>query len=142
MHRFVGLALVALVGMSPAMAQPALSQDLAITDYAKASYSGVDTPTTKVLKTETEFRTFMATTSLPPPIQPRIDFATHDVLVAAMGTKPSSGYDIEIVKVTLMTGGFTGGHAFVEVRETAPSGMALTVLTTPIHIVTVPKGAT
>lgn len=143
MHRFVGLALVAgaLVGVSPAMAQPALSQDLTITDYAKASHSGVDTATTQVLKTEAEFRAFMATTSLPAPIQPRIDFGTHDVLVAAMGTKPSSGYDIQIEKVTLMTGGFTGGHAFVQVRETAPSGIALTVLTTPIHIVSVPKGA-
>jgi hypothetical protein len=141
MSRFVGWALVAsMLGAVPALAQP-MSQDLTIDDYAHEAHSGLSSPATLVLETETEFRTFMATTSLPPPIQPRIDFGTEDVLVAAMGTKPTSGYSIEIVKATLMTGGFTGGHCFVEVRETAPTGMALMVLTSPIHIVVVPKGA-
>lgn len=142
MHRFVRLALVAsLLGAAPAIAQP-FSQDLAIDSYAQEQHSGLSSPATLVLKTDAEFRAFMATTSLPTPIQPRIDFGTQDVLVAAMGTKPTSGYSIEIVRATLMTGGFTGGHCFVEVRELAPSGgMTLMVLTSPIHIVAVPKGA-
>src|SRR5688500_16820689 len=116
MHRSICLALIAsLVGVAPAFAQPAMSQDIAYTDFAKESHSGLTSPVSKVLRTDSEFRAFMATTTLPVPIQPRIDFGTQDVLVAAMGEKPTSGYAIEIVKVTLMTGGFTGGNTFVEV---------------------------
>ena len=67
----------------------------------------------------------------------------EDMLIACMGEKPSSGYGIKITRVELMTGGFTGGNAFVDVTETTPTpgGIGLTVMTQPVHVVRVPKGA-
>jgi hypothetical protein len=136
------VALLALIAAAPAGAQ-SLSRDLPIVTLHQQGHSGLDTPQTRVIKTMADYRAFFAGTNVDVGLQPRVDFATEEVLVAAAGTKPSGGYGIQITKCTLMTGGFTGGHAFVEVQESAPPpGSIVTMaLTSPVHVVKVPKGA-
>jgi hypothetical protein len=138
----VALSAASLLAASPALAQP-MSQDLRIVEMHAETYSGIDTPQTRVITSMTDYRAFFANTNVQLPPQPRIDFSTEDMLIACMGEKPSSGYGIKITRVELMTGGFTGGHAFVDVTETTPTpgGIGLTVMTQPVHVVRVPKGA-
>lgn len=138
----VALAAASLLAASPALAQP-MSQDLRIVEMHAETYSGIDTPQTRVITSMTDYRAFFANTNVQLQPQPRIDFSTEDMLIACMGEKPSSGYGIKITRVELMTGGFTGGHAFVDVTETTPTpgGIGLTVMTQPVHVVRVPKGA-
>lgn len=131
-----------ILAATPAAAQP-MSRDLRLVDVHDAVYSGIPTAQTRVLQSLAEYRAFFAGTNVAVPPQPRVDFATEDLLVAAMGMQPTGGYDIQITRVELMTGGFTGGHAFVDVVERAPApGQLVTkALTDPVHVVKVPKGA-
>lgn len=131
-----------LLATAPAAAQP-MSRDLPLVEMHDEVYSGIDTAQTRVIQSLADYRAFFAGSNINVPLQPRVDFATEDLLVAAMGMKSSGGYAIEITRVELMTGGFTGGHAFVDVVERAPApGQPVTMaLTSPIHVVKVPKGA-
>lgn len=142
--RSAALLLALTAGLAgQARAQQTFSQDLQLITLDRTTYGGVQTETRAVLTNWTEFQAFYAGAGITPPVQPRVDFANEDVLVAAMGTRPSGGYGIEITRVTLMTGGFTGGHAFIEVTEGSPApGQIVTMaLTAPMHMVRVPKGA-
>ena len=149
MTRSLSLALVlgALLVPAPAAAQPVppqpLSQDLQLITLHQSQHSGFDTPRTAVIKNMADLRAYFAGSNVDLGPQPRVDFVNEDVLVAATGTRPTGGYSVAITKVTLMTGGFTGGHAFVEVTETtpAPGSIVTMALTSPIHVVRVPKGA-
>jgi hypothetical protein len=138
----VALSAASLLAASPALAQP-FSRDLGIIEMHAETYSGIDTPQTRVITNPTDYRAFFANTNVVIPPQPRIDWSTEDMLVACMGSKPSSGYGIKITRVELMTGGITANHAFVDVTETTPTpgGIGLTVMTQPVHVVRVPKGA-
>lgn len=148
MHASLQLRRLALAGAlaasflaaAPAAAQP-MSRDLPIVELHDAAHSGIDTAQFAVLQSLADYRAFFANGG--GPTQPAVDFATEDVLVAAMGMKRTGGYDIEITRVELMTGGFTAGHAFVDVVERTPApGQPVTMaLTSPIHVVKVPKGA-
>ncbi len=131
-------AVLIISGASPALAQPALSRDLPLTTLSQSGQSGIQSEQTKVLKTAAEFRAFFGPNGSV--VMPNM--ANVDVLVAAYGPK-SAGYGISITKATLMTGGFTGGHCFVDVQKSGPiPGMMYpAVMTSPAHIVSVPKGA-
>lgn len=149
MTRSLSLALVlgALFVPAPAAAQPVppqpLSQDLQLITLHQSQHSGFDTPRTAVITNMADLRAYFAGSNVDLGPQPRVDFVNEDVLVAATGTRPTGGYSVAITKVTLMTGGFTRGHAFVEVTETtpAPGSIVTMALTSPIHVVRVPKGA-
>lgn len=146
MRSFTTTTLAALAILAPlAQAQPVppISQDLPIITMHVSGHSGFNTARTAVIDDMASLRAFFANSNVDLGPQPRVDFSTEQVLVAAMGTQPTGGYGIEITKVTLMTGGFTGGHAFVEVTETVPApGQIVTMaLTSPIHVVRVPRGA-
>lgn len=138
----VGAFAASLLSAVPAAAQP-MSRDLPLVTMHDEVYSGIDSAQTRVIKSIDEYRAFFANSNITVHLQPRVDFSTEDVLVAAMGMKGSGGYDIQITRVELMTGGFTGGHAFVDVVERTPApGQPVTMaLTSPIHVVKVPKGA-
>lgn len=71
----------------------------------------------------------------PAPAVPSVDFSTEMVIVAAMGTRPSGGFAIEIRGVYELD-----GDVFVEVREVSPGpGCGTTLaLTAPVAAVVVP----
>lgn len=142
-HSIVLAALLALAPLATAQPVPPLSQDLQIITLHQSAHSGFATPRTAVIDDWVQLRAFFANSNVNLGVQPHVDFSTEQVLVAAMGTQPTGGYGIEISKVTLMTGGFTGGHAFVEVteRRPAPGQIVTMALTSPIHVVRVPRGA-
>jgi hypothetical protein len=67
---------------------------------------------------------------------PRVDFATRTVLAVFLGTRPSAGYAVEITGTRA-----EGTGLVVQWRERVPErGMvAAQILTSPAHIVSVPK---
>ena len=69
--------------------------------------------------------------------KPAIDFSKDVVLALFMGTRPTAGFTTEIVSVRE-----EGGTFVVSYKETRPSpdSVAAQILTSPFHIVAVPKG--
>jgi hypothetical protein len=71
--------------------------------------------------------------------RPNVDFSREVVVAVFMGTRPTAGFSVEIVGVRQ-----EGQALIVSYKETRPAPDALTaqVLTSPFHIVAVPRGAT
>jgi hypothetical protein len=72
----------------------------------------------------------------PPPPVPMVDFASNLVIVAAMGTKPTGGYSIDVDNVRI-----SGPDASISVTEQSPgSGCVVTQAeTAPVAVVLVPQ---
>jgi hypothetical protein len=70
--------------------------------------------------------------------KPAVDFSKEIVLGLFMGTRPTAGFTTEIVSVKEDA----GGTLVVSYKETRPSpdSVAAQILTSPFHIVAVPKG--
>ena len=71
--------------------------------------------------------------------RPSVDFTKEVVAAVFLGSRPSAGYGVQIVGVRQ-----EGSALVVSYRETRPAPDALTaqVLTSPYHIVAIPKGST
>ncbi len=69
--------------------------------------------------------------------RPAVDFSKDVVVAVFMGTRPSAAFSIEIVGTRV-----DGATLVVTYKETrpAPGGVAAQILTSPFHIVAVPKG--
>ena len=73
----------------------------------------------------------------PGPPLPSVDFRTSVVVVVAMGTRGSSGYAIEVRRIT-----GEGDRLFVDVESVVPSGCVVAqILTQPFEMVRVPTRA-
>jgi hypothetical protein len=70
--------------------------------------------------------------------RPAVDFSKDMVLALFLGTRPTAGFTTEIVGVREEA----GGTLIVSYKETrpAPGDVAAQILTSPFHIVAVPKG--
>lgn len=90
-----------------------------------------------VFRTPAEWEPFWRRHANDRPI-PSVDFEREMIVVACLGTKPTSGYAIQIVSVGMQQGALT-----VRFREGVPGPDAMTaqVLTSPCHIVAVPKAS-
>ncbi|MEZ0227071.1 MAG: protease complex subunit PrcB family protein, partial [Planctomycetota bacterium] len=122
-----------------AHAQPApISKNLDFTTISKASQGGAPAAQ-KVVTDKTAYAALFGGTA---PATPAVDFTKEEVLLVAMGQKNTGGYAIEIKRVEYMTGGITGGFAFVHYVETSPgpNDMVTMALTAPRHIVKLNKG--
>ena len=71
--------------------------------------------------------------------RPNVDFSREIVVAVFMGTRPTAGFSVEIVGVRQ-----EGQALVVSYKETRPSpdSVAAQVLTSPYHIVAVPRGST
>ena len=71
--------------------------------------------------------------------RPNVDFNRDVVVAVFMGTRPTAGFSVEIVGVRQ-----EGQALIVSYKETRPAPDTLTaqVLTSPYHIVAVPRGST
>jgi hypothetical protein len=74
-------------------------------------------------------------TSLPPPL-PDVDFSREMVVVAALGSRPSSGYDVVFTSASEADGVVT---MELETRSPGPGCVTLTVITAPVDLARVPK---
>jgi hypothetical protein len=71
--------------------------------------------------------------------RPAVDFSKEVVVAVFMGTRPTGGFSVEIVRVRQ-----EGPALVVSYKETrpAPDSVAAQILTSPFHIVAVPRGST
>ena len=70
---------------------------------------------------------------------PNVDFTKDVVAAVFLGSRPSAGYAVDIVRARQ-----DGVALVVSYKETrpAPDSVAAQVLTSPYHIVAIPKGST
>ena len=72
----------------------------------------------------------------PTPPVPEIDFSREMLLVAAMGTRPTGGYSIEIEAVDRDSASITAG---VRKRSPGKNCGTISALTAPVAIVRIPR---
>ena len=107
----------------------------AMETIVRDNMSGIDDARQVVAKTEAEWLKLWRAHNLAAPA-PKVDFNTRMVAAVFLGTRPSAGYSVEI------TGTKTSGKTLVvEWREfpPKPGNLSAQVLTSPAHLVTVPK---
>ena len=105
---------------------------------AHAYYSGFDRPMRAVIRDQETWRTAWATLyarSSPVPAVPAVDFSRSAVILVALGTRGSGGYDITISRVAR-----DAGLVYVQVTSTSPGERCGTTLalTQPVDIVVLP----
>ena len=149
MNRFVGKSIVALVLVAVACSSSEISTSppgtaipivrLRSDPYSFAFFSGMNTPARLVVRDAVTWQAVWAqlyrgTSPVPP--TPAIDFSREMVIVAALGTRGSSGYDVLVDGATEAD----AGGAAIAIRSTSPGvGCAsLTVLTQPVDIARMP----
>jgi hypothetical protein len=104
----------------------------------KGPLSAIDRPRQVVVRTPDEWnalwRAHTAGHSLG--AQPAVDFSREMVVGVFLGTRPTAGYGVEIVRTVEANGVLN-----VEYVETAPGpdAVAAQVLTAPFHLVAVPR---
>ena len=150
MNRFVGKSIVAVVMVAVACSSSEIITSppgtaipivrLRSDPYSFAFYSGMTTPARLVIRDPVTWQATWAqinrglSPSSPPP---SIDFSREMVIVAALGTRGSSGFDVLIDGATEAD----AGGAVIAIRSTSPgTGCAsLTVLTQPVDIARMPR---
>jgi len=99
--------------------------------------SGIDRPEQVVARTADEFRSLWQRHAPGRPV-PVVDFAKQMILAVFLGSRPSGGYQAEITGIT------TQGDVMVvqwAERRPGPEQVAAQVMTSPSHLVAVPRSA-
>ena len=104
---------------------------------ARDIMSGIDEPRQSVARSAAEWTKLWREHAGDQPV-PKVDFATRTVLAVFLGTRTSAGYAVEIVG-TRAEG--TGLVVRWSERQPARDLVSAQILTSPSHIVTVPKVA-
>ena len=127
MTPLVALLFAALLQMSPAP----------MATLARDQMSGIDEPRQSVVRSAAEWTTLWRAHAGDQPA-PKVDFATRTVLAVFLGTRTSAGYAVEIAGTRA-----EGSGLVVQWSERQPErGMvSAQIITSPSHIVTVPKVA-
>jgi hypothetical protein len=104
--------------------------DLEVRPLGEWSQSPYQRPFRQVIRTQEDLDRVWA--ALGAQEQPEVDFATDLVVLAALGQRPSGGYDMDVRRAELRDGRLT-----VEVVETAPGPNCVTTmaLTQPVELV-------
>jgi hypothetical protein len=141
----VGFALLALVMVPGCLDESVIEPTpVAIERLNPASagtYSGLTEPMRAVVRDAVTFANLWkaAWTFTPAPAVPEVDFATHVVLVVALGEQSSGGYAIRVAEV--VSEGY-GLRATVLSPAPGTACAVPTVMTQPVEFVSVPaKGA-
>lgn len=119
------------------LAAAALAANVSFTTIAKGDASDQQTARRATVRKLTEWQALWKAHS-PNEKPPVVDFATKMVVAVFLGTKPSDGYDVEIVGVR------TDGDALVvQYVQRQPKRGTITaeILTQPYHLVAVPRHA-
>ena len=122
-------ALIACLLMS------ALSGPADLQTVARGTLSAVERPRQAAVQTQNEWESLWRQHAPAEPAPP-IDFTRRTVLAVFLGTKMTAGYDVEITAVEAGAARVT-----VRYRERAPGpdDMTAQVITSPFHIVSVPR---
>jgi uncharacterized membrane protein len=111
---------------------------IALETIAKGDSSHVADARRTVARTEDEWQTLWAIHAGPAAAVPEIDFTTAVVAAAFAGEKPSAGHSVEI---TAADGPGPGVRLIVEERVPSRDTIAAAIITSPFHIVKVPRAA-
>ena len=115
----------------------ALAASVPFISIAKGDASEQESARQAVARTPVEWQALWKAHS-PDQTPPVVDFASRMVVGVFLGTKPTSGYDVEIVSVQ------TDGDALVvqyRQRQPARDMMTAQILTQPYHLIAVPSHA-
>ena len=107
-----------------------------LTTIARGDASHVTEPRRDIARTDDEWRALWAIHAGPGAAAPAVDMGASIVAAAFAGEKPTAGYSIEITADDR-------DPVRLAVQETAapPGGVLAQVITSPFHIVSVPRGA-
>ena len=128
-----------------ACAQPnepdSVEGEIAVERLAFEIYSGFEEADRRVIRNAIEWA--MVWTSLnkshdPQPPRPVINFSTEQIVVAALGARPSTGYS---VRVTGASGTGNGVTVRLETQSPGPGCGVLTTVTYPVEISKMPRTA-
>jgi hypothetical protein len=102
---------------------------------ARGDQSGVESARQAVARSEGEW-TALWRQHAPDQPAPAVDFAKEMVIGLFLGSRNTAGYSVEIVSAAL-----DQGTLLVRYRQRAPAPDAITaqIITTPFHIIAVPK---
>ena len=131
------LVLAALLPMSPmsATSQTAPTPPPAVRTVVKGPMSGIEEPRQAAVRSAAEWSALWKTHD-PGGERPPVDFSREMVVGVFLGSRPTAGYGVEIVRAV-------GNSAtlVVEYVETAPSREAITaqILTAPYHLAAIPQ---
>jgi hypothetical protein len=120
--------------LAASLVATALAQGMAFTTVARGDISGQQIPRQVTIRTPAEWESLWKAHS-PGEKLPAVDFASRMVVGVFLGSKPSTGYQAEIVDVR------KDGDALVVsyVETEPPAGMlSAQILTEPFHLVSVP----
>ncbi|HET9467906.1 MAG TPA: protease complex subunit PrcB family protein [Vicinamibacterales bacterium] len=111
------------------------AQTPSFTNVAKGDVSGKQETKQVTVRTPAEWQTLWKSHS-PTEKMPAVDFAKHMVVGIFLGSKPSTGHEVEIVGVRT-----EGKDLVVEYVQKQPGRgtMAAQILTEPFHLVAVAK---
>jgi hypothetical protein len=110
------------------MTQP----DVSFTTLARGPMSQIDKPREVVVRTEAQWEALWKAHA-PGVAAPRVDFAKLTVVGVFLGTRPSAGFEVEIVRIRRETDGLMVEYA---TRKPGPGAIAAQVLTAPFQLVT------
>ena len=101
----------------------------------KGTQSGIDDARQVVVRTADEWAKLWRVHGMDR-ARPKVDFAREVVVGVFLGSRPTSGFNVEIVGVDEVA-----GARVVRYRETSPARDALTaqVLTSPYELVVIPR---
>jgi hypothetical protein len=122
--------------MTPLILAVMLAQAVVpVTTVARSDMSALESAREAVAQSEAEWAEIWKMHEPARPA-PRVDFAAVTVVAVFLGSRPTAGYAVEIVAAKI-----EGGELVVEYEERrpAPGTMTAQVLTSPAHIVSVPK---
>ena len=115
---------------------------IAFHNLARGYQTGIAGQGVHVVRTADEWRDLWrqhASTVIPAPDAPAVDFTRDMVVCVTIGTRPTYGYAVEIVRLAPVD----DGHFRVEIAERTPPPGAMTsaVVTQPYHMVVTAKRA-
>lgn len=122
--------------MSVITASIVLQMMVSMTTLARGVNSDIMEPRQVVVRTADDWRALWKSHSAQPP--PVVDFSRSVVVAVFLGSRPTAGFAVKITAIR--TEGGTAVVEYVE-RRPAPDALVAQVLTSPFHIVTVPRTA-
>jgi hypothetical protein len=108
---------------------------VAFTTVASGSHSGLDEPRQAVVRVDEEWHALWKLHSPGQPA-PSVDFQKEMVVGVFLGSRPTAGYVVHIVRITEEK-----GELRIEYRERrpAPGAIVAQVITMPFHLVRLPR---
>ena len=107
----------------------------AIRTVGKGAMSAIDEPRRVTVRSAADWGALWKENGASAPL-PAVDFSREVVVGVFLGSRPTGGYGVEIVRAV-----GNGGALIVEYVEAAPSRDAVTaqILTAPYHLAAMPK---